>query len=224
MVATGFLYFRHNWRVSKILVVFDVDSTLIEDEVIELLADVAGKRAEVAEVTERAMRGELDFAESLRERVAVLEGLPESVFADVYARITPTTGVQELIDAVHAAGGLVGAVSGGFTQVLTPLAARLGLDFARANDLAVIDGKLTGKVDGRIVDRAVKAESLVEWATASGIDLAHTVAVGDGANDLEMLAIAGLGVAFNAKPIVKEKADLVIEKQDLRELIPVLGL
>ena len=204
--------------------VFDVDSTLIQDEVIELLADVAGKRAEVAEVTERAMRGELDFAASLRERVAVLAGLPESVFADVYQRITPTAGVQELIDAVHAAGGLVGAVSGGFTQVLTPLAAKLGLDFARANDLEVVDGKLTGKVDGRIVDRAVKAESLKEWAEASGIDLAQTVAVGDGANDLDMLAAAALGVAFNAKPIVREQADIVIEKQDLRELIPVLGL
>jgi len=205
-------------------VVFDVDSTLIEDEVIELLADVAGKRAEVAEVTERAMRGELDFAQSLRERVAVLAGLPESVFADVYERITPTTGVQELIDAVHAGGGLVAAVSGGFTQVLTPLAAKLGLDFARANDLEVVDGKLTGKVSGRIVDRAVKAESLVEWAAEAGVGLKHTVAVGDGANDLDMLAVAGLGVAFNAKPIVREKADLVIEKHDLRELIPVLGL
>jgi phosphoserine phosphatase len=210
--------------VSKILVVFDVDSTLIEDEVIELLADVAGKRAQVAEVTERAMRGELDFAESLRERVAVLAGLPESVFADVYARITPTKGVQELIDAVHAAGGLVGAVSGGFTQVLTPLAAKLGLDFARANDLEIKDGKLTGKVEGRIVDRAVKAESLLEWAAASGIDPKNTVAVGDGANDLDMLATAGLGVAFNAKPIVRQTAQIVIDRQDLRELIAVLGL
>jgi phosphoserine phosphatase len=210
--------------MSKILVVFDVDSTLIEDEVIELLADVAGKRAEVAEVTERAMRGELDFAESLRERVKALAGLPESVFADVYKRIKPTTGVVELISAVHAAGGFVGAVSGGFTQVLTPLAAQLNLDFARANDLEVVDGKLTGKVTGRIVDRAVKAESLIEWANASGVEIANTVAVGDGANDLDMLATAGLGVAFNAKPIVREKAQVVIEKQDLRELIPVLGL
>jgi phosphoserine phosphatase len=210
--------------MSKILVVFDVDSTLIEDEVIELLADVAGKRAEVAEVTERAMRGELDFAESLRERVKALAGLPESVFADVFKRITPTTGVVELIDAVHAAGGLVGAVSGGFTQVLTPLAAQLKLDFARANDLEVVDGKLTGKVTGRIVDRAVKAESLIEWAKASGVEIANTVAVGDGANDLDMLATAGLGVAFNAKPIVREKAQIVIDKHDLRELIPVLGL
>ena len=204
--------------------VFDVDSTLIEDEVIELLADVAGKRAEVAEVTERAMRGELDFAESLTQRVLALSGLPESVFTDVYKRITPTTGVVELIEAVHSAGGLVGAVSGGFTQVLTPLAAALKLDFARANDLEVVDGKLTGKVQGRIVDRAVKAESLIEWAASAGIPLENTVAVGDGANDLDMLATAGLGVAFNAKPLVREKAQIVIEKQDLRELIPVLGL
>ena len=204
--------------------VFDVDSTLIKDEVIELLAEVAGKREQVAEVTERAMRGELDFAQSLRERVAVLEGLPESVFSDVYARIQPTDGVQELIDAIHAAGGLVGAVSGGFTQVLTPLAARLGLDFARANDLEVVDGKLTGQVTGRIVDRTVKAESLIEWAAAAGVSMENTVAVGDGANDLDMLAEAALGVAFNAKPIVREQAQIVIEKQDLRELIPVLGL
>ncbi|MEY2946456.1 MAG: hypothetical protein RL243_1240 [Actinomycetota bacterium] len=204
--------------------VFDVDSTLIQDEVIELLAEVAGKRAEVAEVTERAMRGELDFAESLRERVAVLAGLPESVFSAVYQRIPPPPGVQELIAAVHAAGGLVGAVSGGFTQVLTPLAAKLGLDFARANDLEVQGGKLTGKVDGRIVDRAVKAESLLEWAAAAGIDPNNTIAVGDGANDLDMLATAGLGVAFNAKPLVRQTAQVVIERQDLRELIPLLGL
>jgi phosphoserine phosphatase len=210
--------------VSKFLVVFDVDSTLIQDEVIELLAEVAGKRAEVAEVTERAMRGELDFSQSLIQRVQALTDLPDSVFADVYQRITPTVGVQETIDAIHAAGGLVGAVSGGFTQVLTPLAAKLGLDFARANDLEVIDGKLTGKVIGRIVDKSVKAESLREWAELSGISISLTIAVGDGANDLEMMATAGLGVAFNAKPIVRAQADVVIEKQDLRELLPLLGI
>ena len=214
----------HNWLVSKFLVVFDVDSTLIKDEVIELLAEVAGRRAEVAAVTERAMAGELDFAQSLRERVVTLSGLPESVFADVFTRIQPTLGVQELIDAIHAAGGLVAAVSGGFTQVLTPLSAQLGLDFARANDLEVIDGKLTGFVSGQIVDRQVKADSLLEWAAASGISQKHTIAVGDGANDLAMMQVAGLGVAFNAKPIVQAQANIVIGKQDLRELIPVLGL
>lgn len=204
--------------------VFDVDSTLIQDEVIELLAEVAGKRQEVAEVTERAMRGELDFSQSLIQRVQTLTNLPESVFADVYQRVTPTAGVQETIDAIHSAGGLVGAVSGGFTQVLTPLAAQLGLDFARANDLEVIDGKLTGKVLGRIVDKTVKAESLLEWAQLSNLPLSRTIAVGDGANDLEMMAAASLGVAFNAKPIVRAQADVVIEKQDLRELLPLLGI
>ena len=210
--------------MNKFLVVFDVDSTLIQDEVIELLADVAGRRAEVAQVTERAMRGELDFAQSLIQRVATLEGLPESVFSDVLARVRPTVGVQATIDAIHAAGGVVGAVSGGFTQILTPLAAQLQLDFARANDLEVIDGYLTGRVHGRIVDKSVKAESLREWAAESGVDMARTTAVGDGANDLEMMAIAATGVAFNAKPIVREQADVVLLTQDLTELLPVLGL
>ncbi len=210
--------------MTKFLVVFDVDSTLIEDEVIELLADVAGKRAEVAAVTERAMAGELDFAESLVERVRALAGLPESVFAEVFQRIRITAGAQELIDAVHAAGGLVGAVSGGFTQVLAPLAETLGLDFARANDLEVVDGLLTGKVQGKIIDRSAKAEALIEWAAVAGFDLEQTVAVGDGANDLDMLAAAGLGVGFNCKPIVRENADYVVEGHDLSALIPVLKL
>jgi len=210
--------------VTKLLVVFDVDSTLIEDEVIELLADVAGKRAEVAAVTERAMAGELDFAESLIARVATLEGLPESVFAEVGARIRITRGAKELIDAVHNRGGRVGAVSGGFTQVLNPLAETLNLDFARANDLEVVDGKLTGKVLGKIIDRSAKKEALIEWAQRADFKLEQTVAVGDGANDLEMMAAAALSIAFNAKPIVKEKANLVLESGNLADLIGVLGL
>jgi phosphoserine phosphatase len=210
--------------VTQFLVVFDVDSTLIEDEVIELLAEVAGKREEVAAVTERAMAGELDFAESLVERVRTLAGLPEGVFADVQQRITITTGAKSLIDAVHAAGGKVGAVSGGFNQLLTPLAQTLELDFARANQLEVVDGFLTGKVLGAIVDRQAKADALLEWAAVTGTPLEHTVAVGDGANDLSMMAVAGLGVGFNCKPIVREHADFILEGNDLSKLTEKLGL
>ena len=210
--------------MTQFLVVFDVDSTLIEDEVIELLADVAGKREEVAAVTERAMAGELDFAESLIERVKTLAGLPESVFADVQKRITITTGAKQLIDAVHSAGGKVGAVSGGFNQLLTPLAQILELDFARANQLEVVDGFLTGKVLGAIVDRQAKADALIEWASATGTPVEHTVAVGDGANDLSMIAVAGLGVGFNCKPIVREHADFILEGNDLSRLTEKLGL
>lgn len=210
--------------MTKFLVVFDVDSTLIEDEVIELLADVAGKRAEVAAVTERAMAGELDFAESLIERVKALAGLPISVFDDVFKRIQVTAGAKDFIDAVHEAGGRVGAVSGGFNQVLAPLAELLNLDFARANELEVLDGQLTGKVIGKIVDRAEKKNALIEWASLAGFDLAQTIAVGDGANDLEMMQVAGLSVAFNAKQIVKDQADIVIAKQDLTQLGEALGL
>ncbi|MEO0067325.1 MAG: hypothetical protein RJB63_450 [Actinomycetota bacterium] len=210
--------------MTQFLVVFDVDSTLIEDEVIELLADVAGKRAEVAAVTERAMAGELDFAESLIERVKTLAGLPESVFADVQQRITITTGAKQLIDAVHAAGGKVGAVSGGFNQLLTPLAEILDLDFARANQLEVVDGFLTGKVIGAIIDRQAKADALIEWAGVTGTPIDNTVAVGDGANDLSMMAAAGLGVGFNCKPIVREHADFILEGNDLSKLTEKLGI
>ncbi|MEY4494086.1 MAG: hypothetical protein RL570_201 [Actinomycetota bacterium] len=208
--------------MTEYLVVFDVDSTLIEDEVIELLAEVAGKREEVAAVTERAMAGELDFAQSLIERVATLEGLPDSVFADVQSRIKITQGAKETIQAIQAAGGKVGAVSGGFNQLLRPLAQILNLDYARANQLEVVDGLLTGKVIGKIIDRTAKAQALSEWSADSG--LIRTVAVGDGANDLEMLATAELGVAFNAKPIVREKADVVIEGLDLRALLELLDV
>jgi len=210
--------------VTRFLVVFDVDSTLIEDEVIELLAEAAGKRAEVAAVTERAMRGELDFAESLRDRVATLVGLDEAVIGQTYERINVTAGAQELIDAVHAAGGKVGAVSGGFNQVLEPLAKRLSLDFWRANELGVANGKLSGEVIGRIVDRQAKADALSEWSQELGLTRRQTVAVGDGANDLQMMQEAGLSVAFNAKPTVREQAQLVVHEQNLAELVKVLGI
>ena len=208
--------------MTRFFVIFDVDSTLIEDEVIELLADAAGKRAEVAEVTERAMRGELDFASSLQARVQTLTGLPESVIDATLGRIKVTKGTVELIEAIHAKGGKVGAVSGGFNQLLEPLAARLGLDFWRANELEIVDGMLTGAVVGQIIDRPAKATALAEWAGAVGVSHGQTIAVGDGANDLDMLKAAALGIAFNAKPKVREQADVVIARQDLAELIPLL--
>ena len=206
------------------LVVFDVDSTLIEDEVIELLADCAGKRAEVTEVTERAMAGELDFTGSLKARVIQLAGLPESVIQDTLQKITITKGAKELIAAIHLAGGKVAAVSGGFTQLLEPLAKELDLDYFRANQLEIIDGKLTGQVTGPIIDKPAKATALTQWAKELNLELRNTVAVGDGANDLDMMDIAGLSIGFNAKPRVRQAADVLIAKNDLTEVIGLLGL
>ncbi|GAA1631821.1 hypothetical protein GCM10009805_28130 [Leucobacter chromiireducens subsp. solipictus] len=188
---------------------------------IELLADVAGTREQVAEVTERAMRGELDFAESLTERVATLAGTPESAFADAYARVRLTPGIRELVAAVHERGGKVGVVSGGFHEVLDPIAADLGLDFWRANRLEVADGRMTGRTIGPVIDAAAKAAALREWAADSGIPLSATVAIGDGANDLDMMAVAAIGVAFNGKPLVRERADVAIEG-DLALALPLL--
>jgi phosphoserine phosphatase len=210
--------------MARFLVVLDVDSTLIEDEVIELLADAAGSREAVAEVTFRAMNGELDFAESLRERVATLAGLPESVFAEVGARVSVTRGVPEMIAAVQAAGGKVAVVSGGFHEIIDPLAERLGLDHWRANRLEVADGVLTGRVIPPIVDAAAKAEALQEWADAAGIPIAQTLAVGDGANDLPMMALAGLSVGFDAKAPVRDLADVLLDARDLSMLLPLMGL
>lgn len=210
--------------MARFLVVLDVDSTLIEDEVIELLAEAAGSLDAVAEVTLRAMNGELDFTESLRERVATLEGLPETVFADVAARVTVTRGVPEMIAGVHAAGGRVAVVSGGFHEIIDPLARTLGLDHWRANRLEVVEGRLTGRVVPPVVDAAAKAEALQEWADAAGIPIAQTLAVGDGANDLPMMALAGLSVGFDAKAPVRDVADVLLDERDLSMLLPLMGL
>lgn len=209
---------------ARFLVVLDADSTLIHDEVIELLAEEAGSRSEVARITELAMRGELDFEQSLRQRVKTLAGLPVAVYERVGERIRVTDGVPELINGVHSGGGLIGVVSGGFHEILDPLAARLGLDHWRANRLEVVDGLLAGAVVGEVVDAAAKAAALTEWAAAAGVPAARTVAIGDGANDLRMMAVAGLSVAFNAKPRVRREADLVIDRQDLSQVLPLLGL
>lgn len=207
---------------ARFLVVLDADSTLIRNEVIELLADEAGRGAEVAAATEAAMRGEVDFADSLRSRVAALAGVPVEAFSRAIARIEPTPGVRVLIDAVHARGGVVGVVSGGFHEVLDTVAPDLGVDVWRANRLVVADGALTGEVDGPIVDATAKADTLREWASAHGVPMPLTFAIGDGANDLRMMEAAGLGLAFNAKPAVRAAADLVIGPVDLAEVVPLL--
>ncbi|MFJ2552827.1 phosphoserine phosphatase SerB [Microbacterium sp. NPDC087591] len=207
---------------ARFLVVLDADSTLIRNEVIELLADEAGRRDEVQAATEAAMRGEVDFSTSLRSRVGALRGVPVEAFARVLGRIEPTPGVRELTAAVHERGGVVGVVSGGFHEILDSVAPDLGVDRWRANRLQVADGALSGEVDGPIVDGAAKAASLQEWAAELGVPAHATIAIGDGANDLAMMAVAGLGLAFNAKPAVRAAASLVIGPQDLSQVIPLL--
>lgn len=211
-------------RRSKRLVCFDCDSTLITGEVIEMLAAHAGKEAEVAAVTERAMRGELDFEESLRERVKALVGLDASVIDEVAAAIELTPGARTTIRTLNRMGYQTAVVSGGFIQVLEGLAEELELDYVRANTLEIVDGKLTGNVTGKIVDRAAKAEFLREFAADSGLKMYQTVAVGDGANDIDMLSAAGLGVAFNAKPALKEIADTSVNHPFLDEVLHIMGI
>jgi phosphoserine phosphatase len=210
--------------MARFLVVLDVDSTLIEDEVIELLAAEAGSADRVSEITFRAMNGEMDFEESLRERVATLEGLPESVFETVGSRITVTRGVPAMIRGVQDAGGRVAVVSGGFHEVIDPIARELGLDHWRANRLEVSGGLLTGDLIPPIVDAAAKADALREWAELAGLPLSQTVAVGDGANDLPMMAICGLAVGFDAKAPVRDLSNVLLDERDLSMLLPLLGL
>ena len=205
------------------LLVMDVDSTLIDQEVIELLAEHAGAREQVAEITARAMRGELDFAASLRERVAALAGVPRRVLTQVRDEVRLTPGARDLIDSLHARGCRVGVVSGGFEEVVVPLAERLGIDHVAANRLEVVEGRLTGRVLGRIVDRQEKVRCLIAWARQDGVPMERTIAVGDGANDLGMLEAAGLGVAFCAKPVVVEQADAAIHVRDLRAVLQLIG-
>jgi phosphoserine phosphatase len=210
--------------MARFLVVLDVDSTLIEDEVIELLAEEAGSLDAVADITFRAMNGELDFAESLRERVATLAGLDVRAIERVRSRVRVTRGVPEMIAGVRAAGGTVAVVSGGFHEIIDPLAERLGLDRWRANRLAVADGRLTGEVVPPIIDAEAKATALREWADEAGLPLSQTLAVGDGANDLPMMALCGLSVGFDAKAPVRDLAHVLLDDRDLSRLLGVMGL
>jgi phosphoserine phosphatase len=211
-------------RRAKRLIVFDVDSTLIQGEVIEMLAARVGAEAAVAQVTEAAMRGELDFAESLHRRVATLAGLPAEVLDEVADQIELTPGARTTLRTLRRLGFHCGIVSGGFRQVIEPLAHELMMDFVAANELEIVDGKLTGRVIGDIVDRPGKAKALRNFAQQAGVPMEQTVAVGDGANDIDMLAAAGLGVAFNAKPALREVADASISHPYLDTVLFILGV
>ncbi|MEY2837391.1 MAG: hypothetical protein RLZ46_773 [Actinomycetota bacterium] len=211
-------------RWAKKLVVMDVDSTLIQQEVIELLAAKAGALKEVQEITSAAMRGDLDFSQSLIARVALLKGLPESALHEVRGEITLTPGARTLVQTLKKLGHSVAVVSGGFTSVIEPLIKELGITHYRANTLEVKDGALTGKVLGTIIDRAGKATALRDFAKIEGVDLEQTIAIGDGANDLDMIAIAGLGIAFNAKPAVKAAADSSVSAPYLDSVLYLLGI
>ena len=211
-------------RRAKRLIVFDVDSTLIQQEVIEMLAARAGTLDAVAAITDAAMRGELDFAESLHQRVGTLAGLPAEVLDEVAEAVELTPGARTTIRTLRRLGYHVGVVSGGFRQVIEPLAHELMLDFVAANELEIVDGKLTGRVVGQIVDRAGKAKALRDFAHQVGVPMAQTVAVGDGANDIDMLAAAGLGVAFNAKPALREVADASLSHPYLDTVLFLLGV
>jgi phosphoserine phosphatase len=211
---------RHGMR----LVVMDVDSTLVQGEVIEMLAEHAGCLDEVRSVTEQAMRGELDFEESLRSRVALLAGLDARALERVYDDLVLAPGARTLVRTLKRLGYRFAIVSGGFTQVTDRLAADLGIDFAAANELEVVDGRLTGRIVGPVVDRAGKAEALRRFAASAGVSEAATVAVGDGANDLDMLSAAGLGIAFNAKPVVQKAADTAVNVPYLDAIVYLLGI
>lgn len=212
------------WRRARRLVVMDVDSTLVQGEVIEMLAAQAGCATEVARVTGQAMAGELDFEASLRTRVALLEGLPVAAVDAVRAQVRLAPGARTLVRTLQRLGYAVGIVSGGFTVVTDDLVAELGLDHALANTLEFAGGRLTGRVLGPVVDRARKAEALREFAALQRLSMAQTVAIGDGANDLDMLAAAGLGIAFNAKPVVREAADAALSLPFLDAVLFLLGI
>jgi phosphoserine phosphatase len=211
-------------RRSKHLVVLDADSTLLRDEVIDLIAEVGGCADEVRRITEEAMEGHLDFAESLRRRVALLEGLPVSVLDDVRARLKFTPGARTLIRTLQRLGYVPAVVSGGFEEVLAPLLANLGVEYLAANHLEVRDGLLTGQIEGEIVDRPGKAAALTRFAELVGVPLQQTVAIGDGANDIDMLTLAGLGIAFNAKPVVRDHADAALNVPYLDAVLYFLGI
>ncbi len=211
-------------RLGTRLVVMDVDSTFVEQEVIDLLAQRAGRHEQVAQLTEQAMRGELDFAAALRQRVALLAGLDVAVLDEVRRSIVLTPGARTLVRTLRRLGHTVALVSGGFIEIVGPIAEELGIARVVANHLEVVDGRLTGNLDSEIIDRAAKARALRMFAVQADVPMSRTVAVGDGANDLDMLEAAGLGIAFNAKPIVREQADTSVNVPYLDAVLYLLGI
>jgi len=208
----------------KRLVQLDVDSTFIQQEAIELLAAKAGVLEQVSAITESAMRGELDFEQSLRTRVSLLKGLPESAITAIQKQITLTDGARDLVNTLHAKGHSVALVSGGFIDIIQPMIDSLSISYYKANKLEIVGGVLTGHLIGPVIDRAAKAAALIEFATASGVHIEDTVAIGDGANDLDMMAVAGLSIAFNAKTIVIQAADFAINEASLSSVVELIGL
>jgi phosphoserine phosphatase len=211
-------------RSAKRLVMLDMDSTLIVQEVIDVLAAKAGVAEEVSAITQKAMAGEMDFAQSLQARVSLLAGLNESMLSEVRGEITLTQGAEKLIQTLHLKGHKVGVVSGGFIDVIEPILKELKIDFYRANKLQILNGELTGKLEGEIIDRTAKLKALVEFAKNEGVQMSQTVAIGDGANDLDMIESAGLGIAFNAKPKVAAAAATTISGSDLSAVLLLMGL
>jgi phosphoserine phosphatase len=211
-------------RRAKRIVLLDMDSTLIQQEVIDLLALKAGVGDKVSQITEKAMRGELDFAQSLSQRVGLLADSSQEILQQVASEITLTPGARTLVRTLHRLGHKVGVVSGGFLDVIEPLLKELEIDYYQANRLEIVNGKLTGNLTGKIVDRQAKADSLKEFAKQEGVALSQTIAIGDGANDLAMLEVAGLGIAFNAKPAVRAAADSSISSPYLDAVLYLMGI
>ena len=208
----------------KRLVQLDVDSTFIQQEAIELLAAKAGVLDQVAAITESAMRGELDFEQSLRTRVGLLKGLSESAITEVQNEIRLTDGARDLVNTLHAKGHCVALVSGGFINIIKPMIESLSIRHYKANTLEIVGGVLTGELVGPIIDRAAKGAALLEFAKVCGVEIKNSVAIGDGANDLDMMALAGLSIAFNAKPIVVQAADFAIHEPSLSSVVELIGL
>ncbi|WP_033496654.1 phosphoserine phosphatase SerB [Bifidobacterium psychraerophilum] len=207
---------------SKRLLVMDVDSTLIDEEVIDMLGQAAGSGECIAQITRRAMLGELDFKAALAERVGLLEGMPASVLDEVYAKIHFTKGALAMIDTAHSRGWKVGVVSGGFSELVNRLVAEAHIDHSLANGLEILDGTLTGKTVGTVVTKSTKLESLHQWAEEDGVAMSRTVAIGDGANDIPMIEAAGIGIAFCAKPAVQQAAHYAITQRDLMQVISII--